>query len=108
MGDTLDPTPGLRVFYCRLKSRKPYNKEAQEVYAKCHRMMHVLRQHGSRSGKHPDRTHPSTSPHIGPRRRRQARRFESNTLDDSKQTANWGRPVQSIHEEVGSGGQCSM
>ena len=29
------------------------------------------------------------------------------TLDDSKQTANWGRSVQSIHEEVGTGGQFS-
>ena len=44
-----------------------------------------------------------TSPHIGPRRRRQVRRSESNTLDDSRQTANWGRSVQSIHEEVGTG-----
>ena len=26
------------------------------------------------------------------------------TLDDSKQTANWGRSVQIIHEEVGTGG----
>ena len=30
------------------------------------------------------------------------------TLDDTKQTANWGRSIQSIHEEVGTGGQCSM
>ena len=30
------------------------------------------------------------------------------TLDDSKQTANWGRSIQSFHEEVGPGGQCSM
>ena len=29
------------------------------------------------------RTHPSTSPHIGPRRRRHGRRYESKTLDDS-------------------------
>ena len=54
------------------------------------------------------RTHPSTSPRIGPRRRRQGRRSEPKTLDDSKQTANWGRSVQSIHEEVGTDGQCSM
>ena len=54
------------------------------------------------------RTHPSTSPRIGPRRRRQGRRSESKTLDDSKQTANWGRSVQSIHEEVWTGGQCRM
>ena len=33
---------------------------------------------------------------------------ETKTLDDSKQTANWGRSVQSIHEEVGTGGQFSM
>ena len=54
------------------------------------------------------RTHSSTSPRIGPRRRRQGRRPESKTLDDSKQTMNWGQSVQSIHEEVGTGGQCSM
>ena len=36
---------------CRLKSRKPYNKEAQEMLSV---MMHGLRQRGSRSGKHPD------------------------------------------------------
>ena len=47
----------------------------------------------------------STLPRIGARRRRQGRRSESKTLDDSKQTANWGRPVKSIHEEVGAGGQ---
>ena len=29
-------------------------------------------------------------------------------LDHSKQTANLGRSVQSIHEEVGTGGQFSM
>ena len=28
--------------------------------------------------------------------------------DDPKQTANWGRSIQSFHEEVGTGGQCSM
>ena len=56
------------------------------------------------------RTQPrlSTSPRIGPRRMRQERRSEPKTLDDSKQTANWGRSVQSIHEEVGTGGQCGM
>ena len=54
------------------------------------------------------RTHPSTSPRIGPRRRRQGRRSESKTLDDSKQTANWGRSLRVINEEVGTGGQCSM
>ena len=26
----------------------------------------------------------------------------------SKPTTNWGRSVQSIHEEVGTGGQCGM
>ena len=36
------------------------------------------------------------------------RRSELKTLDDSKQTANWGRSVQNIHEEVGTGGQCDM
>ena len=70
------------------------------------RRMHGLPQPGNRSGKHPD--HPSTSPRIGPMIRRQGRRSESKTLGDSKQTANCGRPVQSIHEEVGTGGQCSM
>ena len=32
------------------------------------------------------RTHPSTSPRIGLRRRHQGRRYESKTLNDSKQT----------------------
>ena len=56
------------------------------------------------------RTHPSTSPRIGPRRRCQVRRTESKTktLDDPKLTANWGRSIQSFHEEMGTGGQCSM
>ena len=49
------------------------------------------------------RAHPSTSPRIGPRRKRQGRISEPKTLDDSKQTANWGRSVQSIYEEVGTG-----
>ena len=48
------------------------------------------------------RTHPSTSPRVGHRRRLQGRRSESKKLDDSKHTANWGRPVQKIHEEVGA------
>ena len=42
---------------CRLKSRKPYNKEAQEMLSsslRTGRRMHGLRQRGSRSGKHPD------------------------------------------------------
>ena len=56
------------------------------------------------------RSHPSTSPRVGPRRRLQGRRPESKTLDDCKQTANWGRSVglQIIREEVRTGGQCSM
>ena len=54
------------------------------------------------------RTHPSSPPRIGPRRRRQVRISEPKTLDDSKQTANWGRSEQSIHEDVGTGGQCGM
>ena len=54
------------------------------------------------------RTHPSTPPRIGPKRGRQGRRSEPKTLDDSKQTANWARSVQSIHEEVGTSGQCGM
>ena len=38
---------------CRLKSRKPYNKEAQEMPSlRTGRRMHGLRQRGSRSGKH--------------------------------------------------------
>ena len=40
------------------------------------------------------RTQSSTSPHIGPRRRRKERRTESKTLDSSKQTANWGRSMK--------------
>ena len=54
------------------------------------------------------RTHPSTSARIGPRRRRQGRRPESKTLDDSKQTTNWGRSLQIIHEEVRTVRQCSL
>ena len=45
---------------------------------------------------------------IGSRRGCQGRRPEPKTMDDSKQTANWGRSVQSIHEEVGTGGQGGM
>ena len=47
-------------------------------------------------------------PLIGPRRGRQGRRPGPKTLADSKQTANWGRSVQSIHGEVENGGQCGM
>ena len=54
------------------------------------------------------RSHPSTSPRIGPRRRRQGRISEPKTMDDSKQTANRGRSVQRINEEVVTGGQFSM
>ena len=94
---------------CRLKSRKPYNKEAQE-------MLSVIPEDRSKdawiaameAGVGSIRTHPSTPPRIGPRRRRQGRRTESKTLDDPKQTANWGRSIQSFHEEVGTGGQCGM
>ena len=42
---------------CRLMSRKPYNKEAQEIQVsslRTGRMMRGLRNRGSRSGKHPD------------------------------------------------------
>ena len=31
-----------------------------------------------------------------------------NTVDDSKQATNWGRSLQSIDEEVGTGRQCGM
>ena len=67
------------------------------------RRMHGLRQRGSMSGKHlessgPTRVHRYVSD-PGP---------EPKTMDDSKPTANWGRSVQSIHEEVGTGGQCGM
>ena len=54
------------------------------------------------------RTHPSTPLRTGPWRRRQGRRTESKTLDYPKQTENWGRSVQSIDEDVGTGGQCGM
>ena len=95
---------------CRPKSRKPYNKEAQE-------MLSVIPEDRSKDewiaatwkpGVGSIRTHPSTPPRTGPWRRRQGRRTESKTLDDPKQTANWGRSVQSIDEEVGTGGQCGM
>ena len=39
------------------------------------------------------RTHLSTPPRIGPKSRYQGERSESKTLDDSEQTANWGRLV---------------
>ena len=42
------------------------------------------------------------------RTQKKASMEESKTPDDSKQTANSGRLVQSIHVEVGTGGQCSM
>ena len=89
---------------CRLKSRKPYNKEAQE-------MLTVIPEDRSKDaciagnvepGVGNIRTHPGTPSRIGPSRRRQGRRAEPKTLDDSTQTANWGRSVQSIHEEVGT------
>ena len=54
------------------------------------------------------RTQPSTPLCVGPRRGRHGRRPEPKTMDDSKPTANWGWSVQSIHEEVGTGGQCGM
>ena len=54
------------------------------------------------------RTHPSTSPCIWTRRRRQRRSSVSKTLNDSEQTTNWGRSLQIIHGEVVTGGQCSM
>ena len=92
---------------CRLKSRKPYNKEAQEMLSVIPEdRMHGLREHGSRSGKHPGP--PEYIATCRTQRRRQGRRAESKTLDDSKQTANWGRSVQSIHEEVGTGGLCRL
>ena len=86
---------------CRLKSRKPYSK-AQE-------MLSVLPEDGSKDAwiaatwkqeweaSEPTRVHRHVS---DPGKRRQGRRNESKTLDDSKQTANWGRSVQSIYEEL--------
>ena len=95
---------------CRLKSRKPYNKEAQEMLSvipegrsKDAWIAATWKQAWEASG--PTRVHR----HLpGPWRRRQGRRTESKTLDDPKQIANWGRSVQSIDEEVGTGGQCGM
>ena len=106
----LHDTTKNEVSPCRLKSRKPYNKDAQESLSVTHedrskdaRIAATWKQEWEASG--PTRV----GPHIGPRRRRQGRRSsESKTRDDSKQTANWGRSVQNIHEEVGTGGQCSM
>ena len=92
---------------CRLKSCKPYNKEAQE-------RLSVIPEDRSKdawiveAGVGSIRTHPSTPLCVGPRRGRQGRRPEPKALEDSKPTANWGRLVQSIHEEVGTGGQCGM
>ena len=90
----------------RLKSRKPYNKEAQEILSgipedqsKDSWIAATWKQEWEASG-----TLPSSPPCIEPRRRHQLRRSELKTLDDS--TANWGRSVQSIREEVGIGGQC--
>ena len=95
----------------RLKSRKPYIKEAQEILIKCHPWGPVegcMDCGNVEAGVGSIWTHLSRSQLIVPRRRRQGRGSESKSLDDSKQTANWGRSVQSIHEEVGNGGQCGM
>ena len=46
--------------------------------------------------------HPSTPPRIGPRRRHQGRISEWKTMDDSKQTTNWGQSLQIM----GTGVQC--
>ena len=84
---------------CRLKSRKPYNKEAQELDAECHPRGLAEGSLACRNvepGVGSIGTHPSTSPRIGPRTRRQGRRTESKALDDSKQTENWGRSMQSF------------
>ena len=63
--------------------------------------MHGLRQPGSRSGKQRStRVHCHVSD-PGQSIKGQRRRSEQKTLDDSKQTANWGRSLQIIHEEVG-------
>ena len=90
-GHILHDTTKNEVTPCRLKSRKPY-KEAQEMV----------------SGVRSIRTHPSTSPHIGPGGRCQGGRSVLRTMDDSKQTANWGRSLKLIYEEVRSDRQCSM
>ena len=96
---------------CRLNSRKLYNKEAQE-------MLSVIPEDRSKDAwiaatwkqawEAMIQTHSSTPLCVGPRRERQGRISEPKTMDDSKPTANWGWSVQSIHEEVGAGGQCGM
>ena len=95
---------------CRLKSRKPYNKEAQEMLSvipedrsKDAWIAATWKQEWEASG--PTRVHRYVS---DPGEGRQWRRPEPKTNDDSKPTANWGWSVQSIHEEVGTGGQCGM
>ena len=88
---------------CRLKSRKPYNMEAQERLCGIpgDRSERCMDCGNVEAGVGSIRTHSSTPPRIKPRRRCQGRRSEPKTLDESKQTANRGRSVglQSIHEE---------
>ena len=73
------------------------------------RRMPGLRQRGSRSGKHPEPPDyidtRVSDPGEGVKGEELSRKH---VLDDPKQTANWGRSIQSFHEEVGTGGQCSM
>ena len=95
---------------CRLKSRKPYNKEAHDMLSVIHEdrskdawIAATWKQEWEAPG--PTRVHRYVSdPGTGVKGEELSRK----TMDESKPTANWGRSVQSIHEEVGTGGQCGM
>ena len=67
------------------------------------RRMHGLRQRGNRSGKHPDRPE-----YIATYRTQEKASREEFEVENTEQTSNWGRSVQDIREEIGTGGQCSM
>ena len=82
---------------CRLKFRKPYNKEAQVMlsvipgdWSKDAWIAATWKQEWEASG--PTRVHRHVSDPGA--RRRHGRTSEPKTLDDSKQPANWGQSVQ--------------
>ena len=96
---------------CRLKSRQPYYRGSED--AECHvtsqrtgHMMHVLRQPGSRSGKHPDPLENILTYQI------QLKGSGRDALGRQKwtphQTTNWCRSLVIIHEDERTGGQGSM
>ena len=93
---------------CRLKSRQPYKREVQEMLSviledrsKDSWIAAAWKQEWGTYGPSRVRRHVS-DPGEG------VKASDSNRMDVSKQTTNWGRSIQIIHEEVETGGQCSM